>query len=152
MKAGGGGPPGPPGRHRPKSWLLAFAVAWLVQGCAATGDVRTDGTAGAVQIQGFSIENELPYPVTDVMVEVPATGAFAGCGNILAGTACNSSFPEADYRDNPIVIRWSERGKPQATKPFRVSLPDSMAPGTSAWLQVVIFAPGQAGAKLLPAP
>ncbi len=103
-------------------------------------------------IEGIEIRNSLSWSVTDVMVEVPATGRFAGCGNLMARSSCRTSFEEVDYRANPIVIRWRERGQPHQTGEFVVQVPEGMRPGQLAWIEVIIFAPGQAGAKLVPAP
>jgi hypothetical protein len=90
----------------------------------------------------------LPYPVTDVMIEVPATGAFAGCGNILPRSACSNAFQQVDYRANSVVIRWSEHGQSQQTDEFTVQRPDSAVPGSEFVVEVIVFAPGQAGARL----
>ena len=101
-----------------------------------------------ISITGVVIRNELPYAVTDVMIEVPATGAFAGCGNILPRTACSNAFQQVDYRANPMVIRWSEHGQPQQTGEFTVQRPNGAVPGSEFVVEVIVFAPGQAGARL----
>ena len=134
---------------RPLTWCLCIG---LVLGCTATGPAAPEPEPSRINVEGIIIRNQLPYVVTDVMVEVPASGAFAGCGNIIQRTACSTSFPTADYRSNAIVIRWKERGVPQATDEFVVAVPDGMAPGTSAWLEVVVYAKGQAGARLITDP
>lgn len=103
-----------------------------------------------VVIEGIVIRNQLSRAVTDVMVEVPATGGFAGCGNLMARSSCSTSFQQVDYRSHPIVIRWREQGQPHATDEFVVRIPENTPPGQLAWIEVIIFAPGQAGARLLP--
>lgn len=133
-------------------WLCIGLSSSLVLGCSATGAVPPEPEPSGINVEGIIIRNQLPYVVTDVMVEVPASGAFAGCGNIVQRTACSTSFPAADYRSNAIVIRWKERGVPQATDEFIVTVPDGMAPGTSAWLEVIVYAKGQAGARLITDP
>lgn len=100
-------------------------------------------------IGGMVIRNELAYPVTDVMIDVPATGAFAGCGNILPRSGCSNAFPGVDYQRNAVVISWKEYGEPQSTEPFVVEVPAGLRPGEPADVEVVIFAPGQAGARLV---
>jgi hypothetical protein len=82
----------------------------------------------AIVISGLEIRNELSYPVTDVMIRVPATGAF-----------------------NEVVISWQERGQAHQTGPFRIELPDDTATQRTFRVQVILFAPGQAGARLVPA-
>lgn len=133
-------------------WLCICLWSCLVQGCSATGPAAPEPEPSGIYIEGIIIRNQLPYPVSEVMVEVPATGAFAGCGNIVQRTACSTSFPAADYRGNAIVIRWKEHGASQGTEEFIVKVPDGMAPGTNAWLEVIVFARGQAGARLITDP
>lgn len=129
--------------------LLAWAVA-LLQACAAGPAPQPSAEVPAVVISGLEIRNELPYTVTDVMIRVPATGAFAGCGNILPRSRCTNRFEEVDYRTNEVVISWKERGQPHETEPFRIELPeDPAARGTFA-VHVIVFAPGRAGARLVP--
>jgi len=126
----------------------------LLSACAAPASApeAEPSESPVTRIEGIIIRNQLRYPVTDVMVEVPATGEFAGCGNIVQRTACSTSFPAADYRLNAIVIRWKEQGEPQSTDEFVVAVPDGMVHGTSAWLEVIVFAKGQAGARLITDP
>jgi hypothetical protein len=130
--------------------LLAIAglgAAVMLQGCA-TATARGASQPGVV-IDGIEIRNELAYPVTDVMIEVPATGAFAGCGNLLPRTACSNAFEGVDYRSNAVIIRWKERGAEHSTGEFVIEIPADLRPGSRAVVEVVIFAPGEAGARLM---
>jgi hypothetical protein len=102
-----------------------------------------------VIIDGFVIHNGLFYPVTDVMIEVPATGRFAGCGNILPRTVCRSGFEAFDYSANAVRVSWKEQGAPRGTDEFIIEVPEDMPAGAAAEVEVVIFAPGQAGARLV---
>lgn len=102
-----------------------------------------------MDIGGFIIRNALVYPVTDVMVEAPATGRFAGCGNIPPRSECRSAFEAIDYRKNEVLVSWKERGEPQSTDPFVLDPPADLQAGGSVWLEVVIYAPGLAGARLV---
>ncbi|MGD2130931.1 MAG: hypothetical protein PVJ17_16660 [Lysobacterales bacterium] len=130
----------------------ALAVATALPGCSSTGrsDDASAEPSATLAIRGLRIRNELPYAVTDVLVTVPATGAFAGCSNVLARTECSTSFRSMAYRGNPMVVTWKERGKPQHTDEFVVKEPEDALPGADTRLDVSIFAPGQAGAKLAP--
>jgi hypothetical protein len=83
------------------------------------------------------------------MIEVPATGAFAGCGNVLPRTACSNAFPGVDYRSNAVLVNWRERGAAHSTGEFVIEIPDTLKSGEAAVVEVVIFAPGQAGARLI---
>lgn len=123
-------------------------MAAALAGCATPGS----GAAGrqpTLSIDGVTIRNELAYPVTEVMIEVPATGAFAGCGNLLPRSACSNQFQAFDYLANAVVVRWREHGKPHSTDAFVIEPPDDLEPGRPARVEVSIFAPGQAGAKLM---
>lgn len=137
-------------------WLrlaVAAVLAATVQACVTTkpGGDAPGGHRGApaLVIDGIVIRNELAYPATDVMIEVPATGAFAGCGNVLPRTACSNTFEGVDYRSNAVLVRWRERGLQHSTGEFVIEIPDGMQPGKPAFIEVVIFAPGEAGARLL---
>ena len=103
----------------------------------------------AVDIGGFVIRNALVYTVTDVMVEAPTTGRFAGCGNILPRSECRSAFEAIDYRQNEVLVSWKERGEPHSTDPFLLEPPDGMKVDGIVWLEVLIYAPGLAGARLV---
>lgn len=132
--------------------VYAILLLGLLQSCSTAEPKPVQPESSGINIEGIIIRNQLAYPVTDVMVEVPATGDFAGCGNIFQRTACSTSFPAADYRRNAIVIRWKEHGEPQSTDEFIVTVPDGIVPGTNAWLEVIVFAKGQAGARLITVP
>lgn len=123
-----------------------------LQACAAGRAPQPSPEAPTVVISGFEIRNELPYTVTDVMIRVPATGGFAGCGNILPHSRCTNRVEEVDYRASEVVISWKERGQPHETEPFRVELPEDPAAGGTFAVSVIVFAPGQAGARLVPVP
>ena len=131
--------------------LLACLVS-VVCGCAPVKHQVAESKDSGIDIDGIIIRNQLLYPVTDVMVEVPATGDFAGCGNILGRSQCSTSFPSADYRQNAIVVSWKEYGEAHRTAEFVVKVPAAMQPGSSAWLEIIVFASGQAGARLVNPP
>ena len=134
---------------------LAFGLFWglstaFLPACAARPPADLLPEVPPIVISGLEIRNDLPYPVTDVMIRVPATGGFAGCGNILARSQCNNRFEEIDYRANEVVISWRERGEPHQTGPFRIELPDDTATQRTYRVQVILYSPGQAGARLVP--
>jgi hypothetical protein len=137
---------------RPRAHRLAVALlgaAALLQGCATALTGGADGNRPEVVIAGVEIRNELAYPVTDVMIEVPATGAFAGCGNLLPRTACSNAFEGVDFRSNAVLVRWKERGADHSTGEFVIEIPADLQPGKPAVIEAVIFAPGEAGARLV---
>lgn len=122
----------------------------LLQACASLPAPEPSPEVPAIVISGIEIRNELPYPVTDVMIRVPATGGFAGCGNILPRSQCTNRFENIDYRSDAVVITWKERGQPQETGEFRITRPEAAEPAAAFRLQVILFAPGEAGARLAP--
>jgi hypothetical protein len=124
-------------------------MLWLlIAGCAAPGRTE-EPSAPLVAIDGLTIRNELDYPVTEVMVLVPATGAFAGCGTILPHSECSNRFQQLDYRANAIRISWREHGREQSTGAFVVEVPPQLVPGQPARVEVIVFSPGEAGARLV---
>lgn len=136
-------------------WALAavLAAAWpVLGGCAGHSAPRETGSAKpSLIVVGVVIENGLAYGVTDVIIEEPASGAFAGCGNLLPRTSCSNRFEELEYRGNPVVVRWKEHGVSRQTPEFVAQARGEPRLGEYI-LRVVIFAPGQAGAELEPAP
>jgi hypothetical protein len=132
--------------------LLVVLTAALSAACIGPVERELDDQRPALIIEGFLIRNKLPYTVTDVMIDVPATGGFAGCGNILAGSYCRSTFQPVDYRANAVVISWQERGESHRTDAFVIDVPAHLENGGAAVIEVIIFAPGQAGAQLTQSP
>lgn len=126
--------------------VALFLLAGLTAACAAPQE--TAPSTGLV-VEGIIIRNELAFPVTDVMISVPATGAFAGCGNILSRTECRTSFEAVDYRENALLVSWREYGQPHQTDEFVVKPGKDLDLSQPAWLEVRIFAMGQAGATLV---
>ena len=103
----------------------------------------------ALSIAGMIIRNDLLYPVTEVMIQVPETGDFAGCGNILPESDCRTSFQTVDYSGNAMVVSWKEYGQEHSTRDFVVEPGRDIDASKPAWLEVTIFAAGQAGARFV---
>jgi hypothetical protein len=101
------------------------------------------------EIAGIEIRNDLEYPVTEVQVLVPDTGEFVSCGSVFARTSCAAAFPLREYRANALRITWKEHGQLRSVDDFVLQAPAALDAGRPVWVQVVIFAPGQAGARLL---
>ena len=134
----------------PRGFRFAWVLGAVVMGLAACAPLREAASAPPVaEIEGMLIRNELPYPVHDVLIEVPVTGGYAGCGMILQRSQCSTTFPIAAYRREALTIRWTEHGEPQLLRDIVLDAPNGSAP---AWLEVTIFASGQAGARLVSAP
>jgi hypothetical protein len=123
-------------------------AAFLCGACAAPRSAEQRSQEAGISIDAIVIRNELAFPVTDVLIEVPATGAFAGCGNILPRSECSTSFEAVVYRANPMRISWKEYGQPHQTDEFVLQAPASMEAARAARVEVRIFAMGQAGAVL----
>lgn len=127
---------------------LALLGLLVMQACTGTPVLKTD-TLPALSVEGMVIRNELVYPVTDVMINVPETGAFAGCGNIMPRTDCRTSFESVGYNGNAMVVNWSEYGQKHSTKDFVIEPGADIDIQKPAWLEVTIFSSGQAGAKFI---
>jgi len=51
-----------------------------------------------------------------------------------------------------VVVRWTEYGEAQATDEFVLDPLEAPARADGLWLEVVVFAHGQAGARLISRP
>lgn len=100
-------------------------------------------------VEGMLIKNELPFPITDVMINIPSTGGFAGCGNVMPRSVCRTSFEKVDYTANALVVSWKEYGTSHQTGEVVLELPGDLDPVKPVWLEVVVFAMGQAGARFV---
>jgi uncharacterized protein YceK len=128
-----------------------LGILLLLSGCSTASFTAREAATGspALEIAGFVIRNELAFPVTDVLIEVPATGAFGGCGNILPRSDCRTSFEQVDYAANAMIVRWKEYGQQHQTPEFVIDVPDGLDPAVPAWIEVRIYMMGQAGATLI---
>lgn len=136
------------GVHRRLILSLCLA-ALLAQGCSSVEVLKKPAENPVVVVEGMLIRNQLPFPITDVMINVPATGAYAGCGNVMPRSECRTSFEKVDYKANALVVSWKEYGKPHQTGEIVLALPGGLDPTRPAWLEVVVFAMGQAGAQFV---
>lgn len=127
---------------------LPFAL-FLIAACSASPPVADEAGLPGVEVAGIVIKNRLAFPITDVLIQSPASGNFAGCGNILPRSECSTSFESIDYQRDELVITWKEYGDPKTTGEFVVDVPANLDTGRPAWLEVVVFAMGQAGARLV---
>ncbi len=128
--------------------LAACALMLLLGACSIPSKQASNATP-AIAIAGVQIINNLSITVTDVQILVPLTGNFVSCGTILRHTACSTSFPGRQYERSPVRVSWKEQGHAQATGNFVIDRPASLDLARPMWIEVVIFAPGQAGAKLV---
>lgn len=135
-------------RMKIPAWLVVFCGVLLVVACSAPSG-RPGGTASVIAIEGMRIINKLDVTVTDVQILVAATGDFVSCGAILRNTACSTSFPGRQYERKPVQVSWKEQGQAHATPNFVIEPPANLDLTRPVWIEVVIFAPGQAGAKLV---
>lgn len=130
---------------------LIGLLVLLATACSTTGE-KSGAPVSGIEIDGVEIVNELGYEITDVQILVPRTGAFVGCGTVLGRTSCSTSFPGRAYQQNKVQVSWKERGQPHTTGDFEISLPADVRNSHQFWIEVVIFAPGQAGARLIRKP
>lgn len=135
----------------PRLAMTLGAAVLVLAACAPVRD-DTETHPPIAEIDGLVIRNELPYPVHDFMVDVPATGGFAGCGMILGRSPCSVSFPSAAYRGEALVIRWTEHGESHSIRDVVLDPPKEATQTPKALLEVTIFASGQAAARLVSGP
>ena len=131
------------------SAIVALACLFGIGGCGGVSEKPAEPDSPAVEVEGIVIRNELAFPVTDVYILAMASGNFAGCGNILPRSECSTTFETVDYRRGSFEISWKEYGAPQSTGEFVIEIPERLNPEKTAWLEVVIFSMGQAGARLV---
>jgi hypothetical protein len=129
-------------------FLMCFS---LLAACTAV-PVSDTSSQPALSIAGMIIRNGLLYPVTAVLIKVPDTGAFAGCGNILPESHCRTSFEAVSYSGNAMVVSWKEHGQDYSTGEFTVEPGKEIDVSKPTWLEVTIFAAGQAGARFVQPP
>jgi hypothetical protein len=67
----------------------------------------------------------------------------------MARSACRTTFEAVDYYAHKMVISWKEYGQSHQTGEFVMKQQDDLDPGRPAWVEVSIFAMGQAGARLI---
>ncbi len=127
---------------------LTLLCATLLAACAAPVAENGGHEEAGIVIDAIVIQNELAFPVTDVLIEVPATGGFAGCGFILPRSACSTTFEAVDYRASPMRLSWKEYGEPHQTDEFVLRPAPEADPNQSFRVEVRIYAMGQAGATL----
>jgi len=127
--------------------VLYLLSLWFLTACSQAQPVSQNSPS--ITIHGVIIRNELVISVTDVQLLVPSTGNFVSCGNIMAHSMCATKFPHADYYSQKVVVSWTEKGEPHATGEFVVKIPEWLDLTRPARLEVIIFSPGEAGAKLL---
>lgn len=131
------------------SVLAALVLVSGLQACGSTGQPLPPQQVTPIVVEGVLIRNQLPFAVTDVMINVPDTGAFAGCGNIVPRSDCRIRFEAVNYSGSKMVVSWKEYGNPQKTKDFVLEAGSELDAARPVWLEIVIFAMGQAGAKLI---
>lgn len=137
---------------RVRSWISGCLCLVLLGACAAKGNApgpAYGNPSGGVEIGGVRIVNQLKQGVTEARILVLQSGNFVSCGNILPGTVCSTSFPGRAYEGGQLRITWKERGVAKATPDFVLKTKAFSGLGKALWIEVVIFAPGQAGAKLV---
>jgi hypothetical protein len=140
-----------PLRMKPRTWPTAFLLALLLLGCSSQSK-HPAGMGSVIAIDGVQIINKLSITVTDVQILVPKTGNFVSCGTILRNTSCSTSFPGREYERSPVQVSWKEQAQGHTTGNFVIEPPAGLDPSRPMWIEVVIFAPGQAGAKLVQHP
>ena len=127
--------------------LKLFTTCLFTLGLSACTAIPVESVP-PIQIAGMVMENQTQMYLSAVRLLVPATGNFVSCGNIPPGSMCSTTFPEADYKGNPVEITWSQGGEMHSTGQFRVQLPGDLDRNRTAQVHVVISGQGLAGAVI----
>jgi len=136
-------------RYRILTVVFLSLILPGIHACSAVRPEQPSTRPPDFVIEGMVIRNELPFPVTGVMINIPDTGEFAGCGNIMPRSECSTSFEPVDYYSQKFVVVWEEYGQPHQTGEFIPEAGEGLNPAKPVWVEVVIFAMGQAGATLV---
>ncbi|MEJ8569465.1 hypothetical protein [Elongatibacter sediminis] len=131
---------------------VVTTAAWMacaLAGCATAPDPVPEKPPVRFEIAGVDIRNELDYPVTDVQVLVHATGGLVSCGTVFPDSSCATSFPLREYRGDAISVSWEERGEPRSIEDFELEPPRGLDTRKPVWVQIVVYSPGNAGARVL---
>ncbi|MDT8319259.1 MAG: hypothetical protein RQ826_01895 [Xanthomonadales bacterium] len=132
----------------PAAWMVVVALSATV----ACGELRKEPeelSSEIVAVQGVVIRNQLPYQVSGVQILATRTGRFVGCGLIMSGTFCRMAFDAQALYGSDIIVSWEEHGKPHSSGEVQIEQPANLVPDKAAWVEVLIFAPGQVGARLI---
>lgn len=129
--------------------VLVIGLLTLISWGCSTQPKQSGTKKPGIAIDGVEIINKLSFSVTDVQILVALSGDFVSCGTILRKTSCSTSFPGREYQGSPVEVTWKEQGQANTTGNFVIDPPASADSGHPWWIEVVIFAPGQAGAKLV---
>jgi hypothetical protein len=127
--------------------ILLTGIALFHSACSVPETAPS--VPGGIEIEGVVIRNQLAFAVTDAGILALSTGNFVSCGNITARTACSTGFPNRNYSSGKLVVRWRERGVDQSTDEFELQIEGDIDAHRPAWIEVVIFSPGEAGARLV---
>jgi hypothetical protein len=131
--------------------IVCSMLITSIVGCSAINSTGNPliNSGPIVEIEGVEIRNELLSVVTDVQILVPQTGDFVGCGTILPNSSCSTTFPLRNYQGNAVNVSWKEQGRMHTTDDFVIKIPAALDTTKPARILVLIFAIGQAGAKLV---
>jgi hypothetical protein len=135
-----------------RNLLLAWMVTLTVCSCGGTAVKSLTPSAPAIEIHEVVIRNLLPYPIKNVQILAPATGNFVSCGNIFQQSQCSTTFPVANYSETPVQISWTEWDAPRSMPPIGLNVPEAFEFDRPATIEVTVYSPGQAAAKLIQEP
>lgn len=135
-----------------RNLLLAWIVTLTISSCGGTAVKSLSPSGPAIEVHRVVIRNLLSYPIKDVQILAPATGNFVSCGNIVQKSQCSTTFPVRNYSENPVQISWTEWDAPRSMPPVPLKAPDGFDFDRPATIEVSVYSPGQAAAKLIQGP
>lgn len=128
--------------------LCLLALGSLLAACAGSSAT----TPPTLRVEGLSFENRSGSPISQIRLEVPATGGFVSCGHIAPGNVCSSRFPGVTYGGEPVRVSWVQGGQPWSTGELRLSPGKAVRDAGAGVVRVLVLAPGSAGVQLFPVP
>lgn len=116
----------------------------LATGCIGPHTVEDSG----IVIDGLQFNNPTPDTLTDIQLQVIATGELVGCSHIPPGGQCSTRFPLRRYRGNEVEISWFHHKRRLSTGRLVIVVPPEPPAGVPLTVKVNIDSGGQAQAVL----
>lgn len=121
--------------------LLAIFI-FIAAGCAGAPPTEP------VRVGGLVFHNNTLQPLEDVRLQVPKTGGFISCNQILQGRQCATTFPSRLYRGTPVIISWRQGGEQFSSGKIQIQSRQKSVPGKVATVYVTLNIDGSVEAKV----
>lgn len=106
--------------------------------------------ASSITVAGLVFFNTSRTPIHNATLRVSNTHGLIACGIILPGKECSTTFPQRDYRGNPIIVTWEQEGQSWSTGEVNIQLPSQSATGEPNIAIVSLGDQGKINVRLVP--